>query len=170
MGSNNWVVHGTRTASGMPLLANDMHLALTLPAIWYENHLSGGELEITGVSLPGVPLVIVGHNRHVAWGFTDGFPDVQDLYEEHLRQTPDGGWEVEFRGEWRPVTVRREEIRIKGGKSVVEEVLVTGHGPVINIFFKEAFPDVSSAGSALDGPGTRDHLRSHLRDEFRPRL
>jgi penicillin amidase len=141
VGSNSWVVHGTRTATGKPLLANDMHLELTVPGLWYENHLCGGELEVSGVSLPGAPLIVAGHNRSVAWGFTDGCPDVQDLFEEHLRQTGSGGWEYEFKDLWLPVDVRREEILIKGGKRVVEEVLVTRHGPVINRLFKETFPD-----------------------------
>jgi len=143
VGSNNWVVHGSRTTTGMPLLANDMHLELTTPSVWFENHLSGGELDVTGVAMPGVPLVISGHNRSVAWGYTDSCPDVQDLYEEHLRRTADGSWEYEFKGQWLPVEVRKEGIRIKGGKSAVEDVLVTRHGPIINLLFKEAFPDAA---------------------------
>lgn len=142
VGSNNWVIHGSRTTTGKPLLANDMHLQLSSPAIWFENHLVGGELEVAGITFPGAPMVVAGHNRHVAWGFTDGLADVQDLYEEHLRRSPEGGWEQEFKGEWLPAAVRKEEIRIKGGKSVVEEVVVTNHGPVINLLFKDAFPDV----------------------------
>jgi penicillin amidase len=140
VGSNNWVVHGTRTDTGTPLLANDMHLELTAPCIWFENHLAGGELDVTGVSLPGVPMIIAGHNRCVAWGYTAGCPDVQDLYEEHLRRT-DGGWEYEFKGQWLPAEARREEIRVKGGKTVVEEVVSTRHGPVINLLIRDAFPD-----------------------------
>jgi penicillin amidase len=140
-GSNNWVVHGSRTKSGKPLLANDMHLGLTTPAIFYENHLVGGELNAAGVSFPGVPLIVVGHNQKVAWGFTDGMADVQDLYEEHLRKSAAGAWEYEYRGEWLPADVRQEEIKIKGGKRTVEEVVVTRHGPVINTLFKDAFPD-----------------------------
>jgi penicillin amidase len=140
VGSNNWVVHGTRTASGKPLLANDMHLGLTTPAIWYENHLVGGELNVTGVSLPGAPLVVAGHNGQVTWGYTDGMTDVQDLYEEHLRPAAGGGWEYEFRGEWLPAEVRQEEIKIKGGGRAVEEVVCTRHGPVINALFKDAYP------------------------------
>ncbi len=139
-GSNNWVVHGSRTATGKPLLANDMHLDLSAPAVWYENHLVGGELEVTGVTFPGVPLVVAGHNRHVAWGYTDGMADVQDLYEEHLRPVAGHGWEYEYQGQWLPAVVRKEEIHIKGGKSAVEEVVVTNHGPVINQLLKEAFP------------------------------
>jgi penicillin amidase len=143
VGSNNWVLHGSRTVSGKPLLANDMHLELTTPAIWFENHLVGGELEVTGISLPGVPLVIAGHNRRLAWGFTDSCPDTQDLYEEHLRRDPNGCWEYEFKGQWLPAEVRQEVIKIKGGKTAVEEVVVTCHGPVINSLFKEAFPDIA---------------------------
>jgi penicillin amidase len=141
VGSNNWVIHGSRTVTGTPLLANDMHLGLSAPAIWYENHLVGGELEVAGITFPGVPLVVAGHSRHVAWGYTDGLADVQDLYEEHLRRSPEGGWEHEFKGEWLPATVRKEEIRIKGGKSTFEEVVVTNHGPIINLLFKDAFPE-----------------------------
>ena len=140
-GSNNWVVHGSRTQSGMPLLANDMHLDLTAPAIWFENHLVAGEMEVSGITFPGTPLVTAGHNRHVAWGFTDGFNDVQDLYEEHLRVNPQGQVEYEFRGEWLPAEVRQEEIRVKGGKTVTEEVTVTGHGPIINLLVEGDFPD-----------------------------
>ena len=141
VGSNNWVVNGSRSTTGKPLLANDMHLELTTPGVWYENHLVGGELDVTGVTMPGVPMVIAGHNRQVAWGFTDGCPDAQDLYEEHLRRSGEDGWEYEYRGEWLPAKVRKEQIGIKGGKSVVEQVLVTHHGPVINVLFKDAFPD-----------------------------
>jgi len=131
-GSNNWVVAGTRTASGHPLLANDMHLAMTIPAVWYENHLVGGALEVAGVTFPGIPLVVAGHNRYVAWGFTAGFADVQDLYLEHLRHTEDGRVEQECNGEWLPADLIRESIAVKGGDTVTEEVVVTRHGPVVN--------------------------------------
>lgn len=141
-GSNNWVIHGTRTVTGKPLLANDMHLELTFPGVWFENHLVGGELDVTGITMPGVPMVIAGHNRQVAWGFTDSCPDTQDLFEEHLRRSSGGDWEVELNNQWIPAEVRHEEIIIRGGKKVVEEVVVTRHGPVINMLFKEAFPDV----------------------------
>jgi penicillin G amidase len=131
-GSNNWVVSGTRTASGHPLLANDMHLAMTIPAVWYENHVVGGALEVAGVTFPGIPFVVAGHNRHVAWGFTAGFADVQDLYLERLRHTEDGRVEQECRGEWLPADLVRESITVKGGDAVTEEVVVTRHGPIIN--------------------------------------
>ena len=132
LGSNNWALAGSRTTTGAPLLANDMHLSMGLPCIWYENHLVGGDLNVTGVTFPGIPGVVAGHNGHVAWGFTNGFSDVQDLYMERLRRTDDGRVQVEYGGEWLDARVIREEIRVKGGESVIEEVTVTRHGPIIN--------------------------------------
>ncbi|MBS2030536.1 MAG: penicillin acylase family protein [Deltaproteobacteria bacterium] len=132
--SNNWVLAGSRTASGAPLLCNDPHLVLTAPSIWYEAHLHAQaegakepELDVFGVTLPGTPAVILGHNRHVAWGFTNSGADVQDLYLEKFI----GRDAVEFRGENEPVRVIREVIRVKGGSDVVEEVRITRHGPVM---------------------------------------
>ena len=129
LGSNSWALAGSRTASGRPILANDMHLVMGIPAIWYENHLVGGGLDACGVTFPGV---VAGHNGHVAWGFTNGFPDVQDLYIEHLRRLDDGRVQYEFRGEWLDAQVVREEVRVRGGQSVTEEVIITRHGPIIN--------------------------------------
>lgn len=134
-GSNNWVIAGSRTASGKPILANDMHLPITAPAIWYENHLISTNvadpIDVTGVTFPGIPYVVAGHNGKVAWGFTNGYPDVQDLFIERLRRTS-SGVEVEYRGEWRAANVRREEIRAKGADPVSVEVIETHHGPIIN--------------------------------------
>jgi penicillin G amidase len=132
VGSNNWVISGQRSLSGHPIFANDMHLVLYSPAIWYENHVCGGDLNLNGVSLPGVPLIISGHNGFVAWGYTNGFSDVQDLYEEHLRKNADGQIEYEYQGAWYPAEVHRETIRIKRKKPFIEEVVKTRHGPVIN--------------------------------------
>jgi penicillin amidase len=147
LGSNNWVLAGSRTATGMPLLANDAHLGMTLPSIWYENHLVAGELNATGVTVPGVPGIILGHNGHVAWGFTNGFPDVQDLYIERLRRTQDAagqsGVEYEYQGEWHPARVYHEEIAVKGGKTAIEEVIVTRHGPIINTLAPDLAGEVS---------------------------
>jgi penicillin amidase len=151
LGSNSWALDGSRTATGAPLLANDMHLLVNAPSIWYENHLVSGDLNLTGVTFPGIPSVVAGHNGHVAWGFTNGFPDVQDLFLEHLRTVDqDSGSQrvqSEFQGEWHDAQVRREEIRIKGGETVVEEVIVTRHGPVINALTPDLVPN-----SAPDTP------------------
>lgn len=131
VGSNNWVVAGSRTASGKPILANDMHMLLSHPPIWYENHLVCGDFNCTGISLPGIPLIVAGHNGHVAWGFTAGYSDVQDLFEEHLQSTPGGGVDYEYQGEWIPAEVRREEIRVRGSASIFRDIVITRHGPVI---------------------------------------
>jgi penicillin amidase len=129
--SNNWVVDGTKTTTGKPLLANDPHLPILLPGIWYEVHLVAPDFESTGVSFPGAPGVIIGHNREIAWGFTNAFPDVQDLFVE--KPNPSNPREFEFRGKWEPATVVREEIRVKGRTEPhVEEIVVTRHGPIIN--------------------------------------
>ncbi len=137
LGSNNWVISGPRAVDGAPLLANDMHLGLGAPAIWYENHLccqSRAELALdaTGVIFPGLPGIIAGHNGRVAWGFTNGFPDVQDLYLERLRRLEDGRVQVEYNGAWEDAHRLRETIQVKGRPAVIEEVVITRHGPIIN--------------------------------------
>jgi penicillin amidase len=132
IGSNCWAVSGNLTTSGKPILANDMHLMLSLPSIWYENHLVCGPFEVAGITAPGVPFIITGHNRKVAWGFTAGLADVQDLYEERLKPFKNGEVRYEYRGKWLPAEIVRENITIKGGKHEFEDVVITRHGPVIN--------------------------------------
>ncbi|NWF81980.1 MAG: penicillin acylase family protein [Chloroflexi bacterium] len=130
-GSNGWAVAGTRTASGRPLLAEDPHLGLTMPGLWYLVHLEGGDFKVAGVSLPGTCGVIIGHNEHIAWGQTNTMTDNQDLYIERFHpEEPDC---YEWRGEWREVTTLREEIVVKGQKEVVlVDVRLTHHGPIID--------------------------------------
>ncbi len=149
LGSNNWVIAGSRTATGMPLLANDMHLLMSVPAIWYENHLASEALTVTGVTFPGIPGVVAGHNGHVAWGFTNGFPDVQDLYIERLRRADDGRVQYEFRGEWLDAEVRAEQIVVKGAAPAIEQVIVTRHGPIINALAPGLADDLT--GALTDG-------------------
>jgi penicillin amidase len=128
-GSNNWVVAGKHTASGKPLLANDMHMALTVPNIWYIADLRAPGFHAAGVTLPGAPFVIAGHNEHVAWGFTALYADVEDLYIEKL----DGKGNYEGNdAAWHPLTVDREEIHVRGGKDVEVDVQFTDHGPLVN--------------------------------------
>ncbi len=132
LGSNNWVISGSRTSTGKPLLANDMHLLMGIPAIWYESHLVGGDLDLSGVSFPGVPGIVAGHNQYLAWGFTNGFPDVQDLYMERLTRTEQGKVRYEYQGKKVNAEVLQEPIHVKGGKVVFQEVILTRHGPIIN--------------------------------------
>ncbi len=129
-GSNNWVLAGSHTASGKPLLANDPHLALSAPAIWYYAHLKTPNTDVIGASLPGLPFVVLGHNAQVAWGFTNTGPDVQDLYLEQIDaanptryKTPTG---------WQTFDTRTETIAVKGQPDVTHVVRSTRHGPVIS--------------------------------------
>ena len=137
-GSNAWVVGGARTASGGPLLANDPHLALTLPALWYENHLSGGDYAVTGASIPGTVGVTIGHNARIAWGVTNGMNDIQDLYIERFDPADRTGARYEFRGAWEEATIVREAIVVRErpplARTRTETVAVrlTRHGPVVS--------------------------------------
>jgi penicillin G amidase len=131
LGSNQWVVSGAHTASGKPILSNDMHLAHQIPNIWYENDLHSGDFHATGVTVPGIPYVIAGHNEHIAWGFTALYGDMQDLYVEQVNgqdQYRDFTGNVES---WKPIEHSREIIHVRGGSDVVLDVARTAHGPVI---------------------------------------
>jgi penicillin amidase len=127
VGSNNWVVSGAHTVSGKPLLSNDMHLGHQMPNLWYEAHLRCGNFDAAGVTLPGLPYVIVGHNQRIAWGFTNVGPTVEDLYVETFNPageylTPEG---------WRAPEHRSEVIHVKGKADVALDVALTRHGPII---------------------------------------
>ena len=130
-GSNNWVVHGSRTETGQPLLANDMHLPLDMPSIWYENGLHGGRFDVVGYSFPGAPAVIVGHNAHIAWAVTNLPADVQDLYVEKL-DDPTNPTQYEYEGQWHDLEIIPETIEVKGNDPVLLNVLITRHGPILN--------------------------------------
>jgi penicillin G amidase len=130
-GSNSWVVHGSRTATARPLLANDTHLGLNMPAIWYENGLQGGRFDVVGYSLPGCPGVMIGHNAHIAWGITILPADAQDFYIEKL-DDPQNPAAYEFEGTWQPLERVPETIEVKGSEPVQLDVLRTRHGPLMN--------------------------------------
>ncbi len=133
--SNNWVVSGSHTVSGKPLLSNDPHLPPTAPSIWHMSHLSAPGYRVAGITAPGLPGIVIGHNEHIAWGFTNVGPDVQDVYLEKFDtanpqryQTPSG---------WQDAVVRHEQIRVRKGIASAEfdvithDVTVTRHGPII---------------------------------------
>jgi len=137
-GSNTWVVDGTRTLSGKPLLANDPHLGISLPATWYQIALRGGELDVVGFSLPGVPGVIIGHNAHIAWGISYAEADVTTLYLETLDPLEHPG-QYYYAGDWLPLHTRQETMRIKRrAKPLTFTVQSTLHGPLLN----ECVPDL----------------------------
>jgi len=130
-GSNDWVVSGAHTVTGKPLLSNDMHLGHQMPNLWYEAHLRSSNLDVAGVTLPGMPYVIVGHNQRIAWGFTNIGPTVADVYIENFNaqgayQTPQG---------WQQPEHREEVIHVKGKADVAVDVKITRHGPVVTELF-----------------------------------
>lgn len=127
-GSNNWVVDGSKTAGGYPILSNDMHLNMSMPSIWYEIQLQTPEMNTYGVSLQGTPMIIVGFNENVAWGSTNTGADVMDWYEITFRD--DDKEEYLHDGEWLPISKRTEVINVKGGESVTDTLLFTHHGPI----------------------------------------
>ncbi len=126
-GSNAWAVSGAHTASGKPLVSNDMHLEYSIPGIWYMVHLKAPGMDVSGVSLPGTPSVIVGHNQRIAWGVTNLHFDVQDLYIENF--DPATG-KYMFRGQWEQAREEREIIPVKGSLPVELPLWITRHGPV----------------------------------------
>lgn len=138
-GSNNWVVSGEKTKSGAPLLADDPHLGLGLPSIWYQMHLTSPAQNVGGVIFAGVPGIILGHNEDIAWGVTNVGPDVQDLYIE--QPNPDDPTQFLYEGEWEQAEVREETIRVKDEEDLPFEVVVTRHGPIISdLLYKEEDP------------------------------
>lgn len=134
VGSNNWVISGSKSETGKPLLANDPHLRIQMPGVWMEMHLSCPEMEVAGVSLPGTPGIIIGHNRSIAWGFTNTQADIADLYAERLSED---GARYEFAGDTEPVEIRREEIFVRHeDEPRIHEVRSTRHGPLITSHFR----------------------------------
>lgn len=128
-GSNEWVVSGAHTASGMPILSNDMHLHHHIPNVWYEAGLDAPGFHATGVTLPGIPYIVAGHNEHIAWGFTAMYADMQDLYDvqinkkNHTYRAPGGAW--------KPLRYIRETIHVRRGFNRHIKIAVTGMGPII---------------------------------------
>ena len=129
LGSNNWVVDGTMTASGRPLLANDPHLGTNIPSLWYLAHMSAGDFDVIGGTLPGTPAVAIGRNRHIAWGETNMFADVQDLFRERLDAA---GTRAEFRGVFEPLQIIKETIHVSGGLPIELTVRISRHGPLVS--------------------------------------
>jgi penicillin amidase len=129
-GSNNWVVDGSMTTTGMPILCNDPHLGQAAPSIWYECHLVAGDINVIGASFPGAPGIVIGHNQSIAWGLTNAVSDVEDLYIEKFN--PENPEQYEYLGNWEDVQVVREEIKVKSARDpVIEEVRITRHGPIL---------------------------------------
>jgi penicillin amidase len=129
LGSNSWVVDGTRTTTGEPILANDLHLEISMPAMWYLAHLSAGDLDVEGATIPGLPGVIIGRNRSITWAITNFPADVQDLYKERLSED---GRSAEINGKMEPLQLTPETIKVRGKPDVQMVVRVTRHGPIVS--------------------------------------
>jgi penicillin amidase len=127
-GSNEWVVSGAHTASGKPILSNDMHLPHGIPNLWYEADLKSGNFHVAGVTVPGIPYIIEGHNEHVAWGFTALYGGMQDVYVEEVNAQD----EYKAADGWHPVEHGHETIHVRFSQDVIVETERTGHGPVIS--------------------------------------
>ncbi len=150
LGSNNWVVSGDHTASGLPLLANDPHLGIQMPSIWYEVGLHAPGWDVRGFSFAGIPGVIIGHNNRIAWGVTNVGPDVQDLYIEKIN--PDNPNQYEYMGEWKDMNVIEEVIKVNGGEDVVLQVRETIHGPIVSDVLEDQPDALALRWTANAGP------------------
>ena len=135
-GSNGWALSGAHTDSGKPLLANDPHLRLEVPSVWYLAHVSTPEFEIVGATLPGLPFPLLGRTRNFAWGFTNTGPDVQDLFVERI--DPDDPARYLAPEGSLPFAVRTETIGVSGGEAVELTVRETRHGPVVSGVIEES--------------------------------
>jgi penicillin amidase len=187
IGSNGWVVGAKRSASGGALLANDPHLGIGMPSVWFINGLhcrkpsAACPYNVSGVSFPGVPAVVLGHNARIAWGATNVNPDVQDLFVEQIDPNNDANYL--FRGRSVPLTIRREEIKVAGSKTQTLTVRETAHGPLLNavdVRLKTARPMALrwSATAVVDGTfdailglnlaGSFEDFRNALRDYGAP--
>ncbi len=131
--SNNWAVSREKSSTGKPVLANDIHLGLNIPGIWYQMHqVIENKLNVTGLLLPGAPLIICGHNEHIAWGMTNVYVDNVDFYLEITN--PEDSNKYEFNGEWKDMVIKKEIINTKEGKAIEREIRFTHHGPVVSKF------------------------------------
>ncbi|MFW9901218.1 MAG: penicillin acylase family protein [Candidatus Thorarchaeota archaeon] len=134
-GSNAWAISPNKSESGAVLLANDPHLALTNPAIWFLIHLNCPELNVIGTSLPGLPMVVIGHNENIAWGLTNVTADTIDLFE--LEINPENKNQYKYNGDWLDFEIVNEKITIRGNTEPLEhEVLISKFGPVVEYFDK----------------------------------
>jgi penicillin G amidase len=148
-GSNDWVISGQHTVSGKPLLSNDMHLDHQMPNLWFAAHLKSGNFDVAGVTLPGVPFVIVGHNQRIGWGFTNVGPTVEDDFIEEFN--PQGQYKT--RAGWVDAQHRPETIHVKGNPDVTFDVITTRHGPIVTELLPGETRKISLRWTLQDGEG-----------------
>jgi penicillin amidase len=158
-GSNNWVIDGTKSATGEPILASDPHLGLQLPSVWYAAHITARNLDVTGATMPGLPVVIEGHNRHIAWAVTNTQADVTDFYIEQLN---DENTEYLYEGQWKPLKVFTETIQIRGQDSSELEIHETEHGPLVSM--EPSYLSIRWTGAEPDDDAYAFYLLNHAAD------
>ncbi|MFT6478200.1 MAG: penicillin amidase [Spirosomataceae bacterium] len=148
IGSNNWAVHGSKSATGLPILANDPHLTLSLPSIWYQMQLHSPNVNVYGVALPGSPCIVIGFNKDIAWGVTNVGSDVMDFYKIKFRDNSRS--EYWYEGQWKPITKTLEKFKLKNGTVMVDTLLSTHHGPIVyNTNEEKNFSKDTPAGHAM---------------------
>ncbi len=170
--SNEWVVDGSRTVTGKPLLANDPHLELNIPIIWYLARITTPQLTVTGATAPGVPAVVLGQNGHIAWGFTTTESDTQDLFIETLDPKQPGAY-LTADGP-KPLAIETLQIQVKGAAPVTLQRRVTQHGPIISDISTDVADDGHPVSLAWTGLGNADTTaealfrlnRAQSREEF----
>lgn len=154
IGSNNWAVSPAKTANGKPILCSDPHLNFSLPAIWLELQMSWPQAKVYGVSIPGIPGILIGFNEHIAWGETNVGQDVLDWYRIHWADPArDSYW---FDGQRRPVQKIVERIEVKGAETVFDTVRYTVHGPVVYEDPEHPYQDLAMRWIALDEPNPEE--------------
>jgi penicillin amidase len=157
--SNNWAVAGSKTSSGNPILCNDPHLGLSLPSVWFESHLISPEFNVYGVSLLGLPSIIIGFNEYIAWGLTNGSIDALDWLKVDWK---DGSRKAyKYEGDWLEADYRTERIGVKGQEDHTEYVPYTRWGPVARIDTSAAMNDLAMRWTAHD-VNREDELRVFL--------
>lgn len=150
IGSNNWAIGRDKSISGNPILSGDPHLALNLPSIWYENHLNSTDINVYGVSIPGVPFVVIGFNDHIAWSVTNGEHDVLDWYK--IKWTDENNTKYLLDGKEKEVQWRVENIKVRGGHDVADSVRYTTWGPIVSDDPKSPYVDLAMKWIVLDKP------------------
>lgn len=129
-GSNNWVLSGRRTPSGLPLVASDPHVPFAAVSIWHEVHLHGGSFHVAGVALAGMPAIIIGRNEHMAWGVTNNICSQRDLYQEQT--SPDHPDCFLYDGRWEPASHREEVIQVRDAEPIRQTILSSRNGPIVD--------------------------------------
>ncbi|MFK7903727.1 MAG: penicillin acylase family protein [Chitinophagales bacterium] len=150
-GSNSWAISPQKSTTNHAILSNDPHLGLTAPAIWYENHLHCPGYHVTGVSIAGFPMVVIGHNEHIGWGITLAFTDCEDLFVEKFKSN--GSYKYLVGKKWKKAKVKKEKIHIKGEEEPhVEKVIITRHGPIVSNMLEKTEQRVALQSKALEKP------------------